>query len=167
MKDRPRDVFATIVCVWETDDGVLDSKAYGKGKGFKVMPGSCHKTNFQPCFVPHKSFGLGEVDINITCPKGGGQYQKMEIMPVAKSFKGVSHGNLFRYALEQKKEESVTEMASKIKDAVANEEANIRDSLGRQFTLPELKEKLGVVMAESGTTGNVADEGDLDSIIPY
>lgn len=167
LKDRPRDVFATIVCVWETDDGVLDSKAYGKGKGFKVMPWIMSQDKLSTLLRAHKSFGLGEVDINITCPKGGGQYQKMEIMPVAKSFKGVSHGNLFRYALEQKKEESVTEMASKIKDAVANEEANIRDSLGRQFTLPELKEKLGVVMAESGTTGNVADEGDLDSIIPY
>jgi F0F1-type ATP synthase delta subunit len=90
----------------------------------------------------------------------------MEIMPVAKSFKGVSHGNLFRYALEQKKEETVSEMAKKIQSAVANEEANIRDSLGRQYTLSELKEKLGVVMA-SDTTGNVAEEGDLDSIIPY
>jgi len=166
MKDRPRDVFATIICVWETDDGILDNKAFVKGKGYKVMPWIMSQDKLSTLLRAHKSFGLGDVDISITCPKGGGQYQKMEIMPIAKSFKGVGHGNLFRYALEQTKDDTVSEMAAKIQKVVSGEEANIRDSLGRQFTVAELKEKLGIVMA-SDTTGNVADEGDLDSIIPY
>ena len=52
LKDRPRDVFATIVIVWETDDGVLDSKAYGKGKGFKVMPWIMSQDKLSTLLVP-------------------------------------------------------------------------------------------------------------------
>lgn len=167
LKDRPRDVFATIICVWETDDGVLDSKAYAKGKGYKVMPWIMSQDKLSTLLRAHKSFGLGEVDISITCPKGGAQYQKMEIMPIAKSFKGVSHGNLFRHALEQDDKEAVSEMAKAIQEAVSNEADGIRDNLGRQYTLPELKEKLGISVGGGASDGSVVDDGDLDSIIPY
>lgn len=167
LKDRPRDVFATIICVWETDDGVLDSKSYAKGKGYKVMPWIMSQDKLSTLLRAHKSFGLGEVDISITCPKGGGQYQKMEIMPIAKSFKGVSHGNLFRHALEQDDKEDVSEMAKAIQSAVSNEEGGIRDNLGRQYTIPELKEKLGITVGGGASDGTVVDDSDLDSIIPY
>ena len=166
LKDRPRDVFATLICVWETDDGVLDTKTYAKGKGYKVMPWIMSQDKLSSLLRVHNSFGLGEVDISITCPKGGGQYQKMEIMPIAKSFKGATHGNLFRYALEQDGQESVTDMAKKISLIAVAEEQGLRDNLGRQFTLPELKEKLGIAVSNS-SDGSLVDDTDLDAIMPY
>lgn len=167
LKDRPRDVFATVCIVWQTDDGALDTQAFASGKGYKVLPWIMSQDKLSTLLRVHKNFGLGNVDLAITCPKGGGQYQKMEVMPVNRSVKGCSHGNLYRLANESKKD-PMKKLSGDINAAVASIVDGLRDQIGRQYTIPEIKEKLyGTTATGGGTVGADNPDDVLDNILPY
>lgn len=167
MGGNPQERFATILIQWKTsDDGTLDQNAFVQGRDYKVLSWIMSQEKLTTILRVHKNFGISEVDINITCPKGGSQYQKMDIMPINRSFKNVKHGNLLRFAMESDKE-GMAAMASKIYKEVQDTAETIRDQIGRQYTISEIKEKLG--LEDNTSTADVGvDNADdiLDNIYP-
>lgn len=168
MGESPKERFATILVQWKcSDDGSVDQNAFVAGRDYKVLPWIMSQEKLTTLLRVHKNFGISEVDINITCPKGGAQYQKMDIMPINRSFKGVAHGNLLRFAMENDKE-PMQKMAADIFAEVERISGSIRDQIGRQYTIGEIKEKLGMEVAPSGGANTGAENADdiLDSILP-
>ena len=167
MGQNPRDCFATIVIEWKTsNDGTLDGSSFSAGKDFKVLPWIMSQEKLTTLLRVNRNFGMGEVDIQVTCPKGGAQYQKMEIMPINRSFKTVKHGNLFRFAAESNKK-PLKEMAAVLNAEVARVAADLRDQIGRVYTIDQIKDKLG--MGGGGTADVGAEDASqiLDNIMPF
>jgi len=168
MGESPKECFVTILVQWKcTDDGSLDQNAFVAGQDFRVLPFILSQDKLTDILRIHKNFGMSEVDLSITCPKGGAQYQKMTMMPINRSFKNVKHGNLLRFAMESDKE-PMQKMAQTIFEEVQRLEGEIRDQIGRQYTLNEIREKLGMEVAPSGSGDVGAENADdiLDSILP-
>ena len=168
MGENPKERFATILVQWKcSEDGSLDQNAFVAGTDYRVLPFVLSQEKLTDILRVHKNFGISEVDLSITCPKGGAQYQKMTMMPINRSFKNVKHGNLLRFAMESDQEPMV-KMAETIFAEVKRLEGEIRDQIGRQYSLNEIREKLGLEVAPSGDSGVGAGDADaiLDSILP-
>lgn len=169
MGENPKERFATILVQWKTsDDGTLDNDAFAQGRDFKVLPWIMSQEKLTDILRVHKNFGISEVDVSITCPKGGAQYQKMTIMPINRSFKNVKHGNLLRLAFDSD-DGKMKQLADSVFKEVARLETEIRGQIGRNYTLNEIREKLGMTVAPSGDVNAGADDADaiLDNLMPW
>jgi len=143
---------ATIMVVWPSDSrGRLDAEAFKKGEGHKVVAWVFAADKYDQLKRRNDEHPLNECDMILACTDS--QFQKMDISPARES--------LFRKLFESKNERGKA-IANAILDEVANVEKGLQQTLARDLTLDQLREKMG-----GATAGPVADASgeDVDGLL--
>ena len=143
---------ATIMVVWPSDNrGRLDAEAFKKGEGHKVVAWVFAADKYDQLKRRNDEHPLNECDMILACTDT--QFQKMDISPARES--------LFRKLYESSNEKGQS-IAKAILDDVANVEKNLRQTLARDLTLDQLREKMG-----GATSGPVIDSSgdDVDGLL--
>jgi len=137
--------FGSVIIVWPTDrDGAVEKSKLATG--WKVQTVILDKNKFSTLLKIHNEWNLSEVDINISCPTGGGQYQKLNFM------------NCKENLLAKIMSSDNAELKAKISKAVADAGANVRNDLGRDVTIPQLKSMFGLASSEFKTSSLSNDD---------
>ena len=147
----PTQRVATIIVVWPLDsDGKLDKKRLRDGK---VFPWVFSGDKYNSLKANHGEFPFGEHDVTITCTDT--QYQKMSFSPCRDS--------VLKAILSNPK---AKELAAKLMGQVAAIAENLKDEVGREMPVAEVREKLagGGGSAAAASTSPVAD-ADIDDMV--
>jgi hypothetical protein len=132
---QPKQVVATILCVWPTDkEGDLDAASFANGKGHVVQPWVFSTDKYNNIKKSHKRFNLLEHDMAMSCPPDGAQYQKLTFTPENES--------LFRKLLASEKPQFKAVAMQILKEARACA-ATIHREMASDLTLDQIREKLG------------------------
>jgi hypothetical protein len=148
----PKQAVATIMVVWPSDSrGRLDAEAFKRGEGYKVVAWVFAADKYDQLKRRNDEHPLNECDMILACTDT--QFQKMDISPARES--------LFRKLYESQNEKGKS-IAKAILDEVENVEKNLRQTLARDLTLDQLREKMG-----GATAGPVADASgeDVDGLL--
>lgn len=148
----PKQAVATIMVVWPSDSrGRLDAEAFKKGEGYKVVAWVFAADKYDQLKRRNDEHPLNECDMILACTDT--QFQKMDISPARES--------LFRKLYESNNERGKA-IAKAILEEVENVEKNLRQTLARDLTLDQLREKMG-----GATAGPVSDHSgeDVDGLL--
>jgi hypothetical protein len=125
--EAPRMAIATIIVVWPMNSkGKLDTAAVKAGD-FDVCPWVFSQDKYRAIEPIHREFHLGEHDLNINCTDT--QYQKMTFSPCKDSIMA-----------------KLADKGGKVWEAIVTQTAEIaatiRNDIGREMTLDQIREKL-------------------------
>lgn len=144
----PRYAIGTIIVKWPTNkDGIIDKRRVYSD--FEVMPWVFGQSRYDDLKRLHKDWPLGYHDFTFACTDTS--FQKGTLTPCKES--------LLRAIMDpEKNDEAVLAIRHRIVEGVQAIEKNIKNSLARELTLDQIREKLGMdtpMMTSSITTENV------------
>jgi len=142
---------ATIIIVWPLgSDGKLDKKRIRDGS---VHPWVFSGEKYDNLKSIHGEFPLGEHDVTLSCTDT--QYQKMSFSPC--------RDNVLKAILGNPK---ASELAGKLMEQVKALAENLRDEVGREMTVEQVRERLagGGGSAAAASASPVAD-ADIDDMV--
>lgn len=150
----PEDRIATVVVSWPVfrkggNAGKTDPDLFKAGR-YEVLPWIFSKHKYQQVLRAHNTKPLGRGDLRITCTNA--QYQHLEM--------GSYEDSYLRKIMESK-----PELFEEIRLRVTEVAGKLKKHLGTDYTLEDLREKMGV---EGGQPemGEVATSGeDFDDLI--
>lgn len=151
--EPPRMRIASIIAVWPTNkDGVLDKNALARGD-VEILPWVISGEKFNYLKSTNNEFPFGHHDFTANCTEA--QYQKMTFTPCKES--------LLRTLMANPKSESL------VKDLIAKAQQiqlSIKDHIGREMTIQQLREKLGGAAGGAGASSvDTITSGDIDSVV--
>lgn len=140
----PKMSIATVVVVWPTDkNGNIDKNRMKNGE-CDVMPWVFSKRKYQELKALASEWPFGEHDLKLTCTEA--QYQQTSQTNCRENFL-------------QKLQEKGSDNFSDIMDRVESVVANISNFIGNEYTVDQLREKMGMAVANS-TNDNTTEEVD-------
>jgi len=154
--EKPSQAIVTIIALWPINSKGQVDKARLMEKEYDIRPWVFSRQKYGILKTRHAEFPLGEHDLKIKCEDT--QYQSLDISP--------AKNNLFRQlqsSTEPKLKEVFEDIVKKAQELITD----IDSHMGRDMTLDELREALGLSVskpAESLTSDVEIDEllDDLD-----
>ena len=148
--NSPRAAIATIIVKWPTDKkGQLNKDALKSGD-YEVLVWVMGRDKYSQLADIHAESSFGEGDLKVTCTDTN--FQKMTFIP--------KRNNLLKTLIDADKP-----IAKEILDQVKDLAGEVENTIGRNMTVDQVKDKLGMEV-ESVTTGGVtADIVDIDDVI--
>lgn len=141
----------TIVIVWPTlKNGNIDKSRFMQGD-FAVMPWVLSEDKYTNLSQIHDEFAFGTHDIKVHCTDA--QYQKMTFSPCQES--------LFAKMLEN---ENAAERVKEILEMVRETVSEVEPAIARDYTLDQIREKLGGETATAAPTAAASAE-ELDEML--
>lgn len=157
----PRNRVATIIVAWPTSkDGDLDTTRLGKGD-VDVMAWVFSDETFKNLKKLNKEFAFGSHDLGVACTDG--QFQKLTFTPCKDSM-------LASFMNNPKAKPIVEKVIAKAQTVLAN----INGYVGREMTVPQIREKLaggggapgpGRGPAPSSSASSAVDSVDFDGLV--
>lgn len=146
--------YGTIIIVWPLDGkGQLDVN--NLNDGWRVHTFVIDQGKFSQILAIHNEWKINEYDLNITCPKGGAQFQKLTFMNTREC--------ALRTVMESGKHES---LCKRIIKSVERARQTLTKDLGNSYTLDTLRQRLGGAPAASAASSvNSSFEDDLNSLL--
>lgn len=158
--EPPKVRVATIIVKWPMSAGKLDKAAIAAGQ-FEMLTWIFDEGKYEQLKPIHDEWNMGQCDLLIKCPSDGAQFQKMSFSPCKES--------LLRKIMES---DGMKGFADQIVGEVTNIAASIKDSIGREMTLDQIREKIaagggapGGGGSGGGPTGDAASTAEIDSLV--
>lgn len=143
----PKQTVGTIICVWPTDNsGGLDKASFANGTGYAVFPWVFSAKKYKDLRSLAEDFPFHQHDVKIVCEDT--QFQKMTFSPTKE--------NLFTKLANSEKGAAIVEA---IQGQVAKIAETLHSEMASDFTLDQIREKLG-----GGTSTPTAVGGAGESV---
>lgn len=142
----PKMTVATVVVVWPTDKNGTIDKARMKNGECDVIPWVFSKRKYSELKAVASEWPLGEHDLKITCTEE--QYQQTTLTNCRENFLNklqAAGGSTFGEIMERV-------------ESVAND---LNSFIGNEYTVDQLKEKMGMATSSSTTESTTEEVDDL------
>ena len=147
----PKMSIATVVVVWPTDKNGNIDKNRMKNGDCDVMPWVFSKRKYSELKALASEWPFGEHDLKLTCTEA--QYQQTSQANCRENF---------LQKLQEKGSDSFTEIMERVESVVAN----LNGFIGNEYTVDQLREKMGMAVSSSSTESTTDEVDDMiDSML--
>jgi hypothetical protein len=147
----PKMSIATVVVVWPTDKNGNIDKNRMKNGDCDVMPWVFSKRKYSELKALASEWPFGEHDLKLTCTEA--QYQQTSQANCRENF---------LQKLQEKGSDSFNEIMERVESVVAN----LNGFIGNEYTVDQLREKMGMAVSSSSTESTTDEVDDMiDSML--